>query len=528
MGVGTQNAYGLMFVTNDTGRMYINSSGSVGIGTTSPDSLLTVGGLSGNVTTPTSIQMDNTYRGGGATFDKLKFYLYKSGTETYGLGLGDISDMQYWAGTTSTGVHRFFTSQTERMRITVAGGMTMYGPFISMDGSGAGSFTSPPSGLSYGLFPNSGVGLGISSVSAIAIWTGGTPAERIRITSGGNVGIGTTSPNSLVEIVKSSNAGSGATFPRLSIANTLATQGDGTSTYNFADLRIAAGNAAVEVYLTATYAAGTWAPQGILNVATNHPLAFKTNNTERMRILSGGVIYSRYGQSGTTAREDITPNLVLEGQSGVSSGRSGMSLLSNGSAYGIIMFGSPNSTNTDGFIQYKNDDRSMIFGAADAARMTISSGGQVTLSNSTGIRFANGSSNLNYYEEGNWTPQLMWSNGGTYTMSGLNSGRYVRVGNLVHLQFQLQWSSFSGSSGGTLRVTGLPFAGGGTSRSAGSICANASIILNSGYTWLGLTIDPGASFIYIIENASGGGYTHTPNVNSSGIVYSLTITYSIA
>jgi hypothetical protein len=36
MGVGTQNAYGLMFVTNDTGRMYINSSGSVGIGTTTP------------------------------------------------------------------------------------------------------------------------------------------------------------------------------------------------------------------------------------------------------------------------------------------------------------------------------------------------------------------------------------------------------------------------------------------------------------------------------------------------------------
>jgi len=134
---------------------------------------------------------------------------------------------------------------------------------------------------------------------------------------------------------------------------------------------------------------------------------------------------------------------------------------------------------------------------------------------------------LNYYEEGNWTPQLAWSAGGNYVMSGLNSGRYVRVGSIVHLQFQMQWSSLSGPSGGTLRVNSIPFTAGGTSRSAGSICANNSIGLNSGYTWLGLTIDPGANFIYIIENASAGGYTHNPIVNSSGIVYSLQITYSI-
>jgi hypothetical protein len=131
-------------------------------------------------------------------------------------------------------------------------------------------------------------------------------SSRMTITSGGNVGIGTASPSSLVDITKSSNSGGGSTFPRLSVSNILATQGDGSTTYNFADLRVAAGNAAVEVYLTATYASGTWTPQGILNVATNHPLAFKTNNTERMQISAAGNV-SLSGGSGSSQYQTSSP-----------------------------------------------------------------------------------------------------------------------------------------------------------------------------------------------------------------------------
>jgi hypothetical protein len=110
-----------------SGASYVQSftltdSGNVGIGTTAPGALLQVGGSGASaVSTPTSILMDGTYRTGGATFDSLKFYLFKSATESYGFGLGDLGDLQYWAGTTSTGTHRFFTSQTERMRITSGG-----------------------------------------------------------------------------------------------------------------------------------------------------------------------------------------------------------------------------------------------------------------------------------------------------------------------------------------------------------------------------------------------------------------------
>ena len=170
-----------------------------------------------------------------------------------------------------------------------------------------------------------------------------------------------------------------------------------------------------------------------------------------------------------------------------------------------------------GNVRIHATDVLFLSNAGNAERLRVTSGG---------IKFPSSASSLNYYEEGNWTPQLAW-NSGTYVMSGINSGRYVRIGNLVHLQFQLQWSSLSGSAGGTLRVNGIPFAAGGTCRSAGVICANNSIVMNAGYSWLAMTIDPNASFIYIIENAPSGGYTHGPGVNSSGIVYSLTITYSV-
>jgi hypothetical protein len=117
---------------------------------------------------------------------------------------------------------------------------------------------------------------------------GGNATERMRITAAGNVGIGTTSPNNILSIEKSSNSGSASGFPTILLKNTLATQGDGSSTFNFSNLLVSAGNGAVDMYFGTTYAAGTWAPAGIINLATNHDLQIKTNNTERMRITSGG------------------------------------------------------------------------------------------------------------------------------------------------------------------------------------------------------------------------------------------------
>jgi hypothetical protein len=147
-----------------------------------------------------------------------------------------------------------------------------------------------------------------------------------------------------------------------------------------------------------------------------------------------------------------------------------------------------------------------------------------------GIKFGGGSGTLNHYETGTWAPQLYWGNGGNYCMGGINGGNYVRVGNVVHINFHLQWSALCGSSGfaGQLRMGGLPFVVGGY-RSAGTISAISYGIGRSGanITWHALTADPGANFIYWIENDATGGYGHSPSVGAAGLVYSNQLTYTL-
>ena len=76
------------------------------------------------------------------------------------------------------------------------------------------------------------------------------------------------------------------------------------------------------------------------------------------------------------------------------------------------------------------------------------------------------SSILNDYEEGSFTP-VFSSASGTITTT-TNVGRYVKVGNLIHCNFNIRSSGVSGISGG-ITITGMPYTAHSPSRAAGSI-----------------------------------------------------------
>ena len=79
-----------------------------------------------------------------------------------------------------------------------------------------------------------------------------------------------------------------------------------------------------------------------------------------------------------------------------------------------------------------------------------------------------GSANqLDDYEEGTFTPIMHSINGGAANGSySQQSGKYKKVGSMVHIRFDITWSGWSNASG-TPQVDNLPFINVGQSSTGG-------------------------------------------------------------
>ena len=354
---------------NNSERMRIDSSGNVGVGTTTPDRLLQLSASGA------AIRITDT--DGGGNFDIRNEN-----------GEGIIE-------TRSGHALVFKTSQTEAYRVTYDGkvGIGTSSPSTSLEVVGN---TTPQ--LKVGMandadrasLMHNGSNLYLDTTAGALIFRGASNAERMRIDSSGNVGIGTSSPGAKLDV----NGGL-----RLATGNTISTTSSGGT---------------VQIQGGATFPGGNILLGG---GSGNDDIRFRTSgasstSTERMRIDSSGNV-----GIGTTA-----PNSLLEIR-GTSDGQNVLHLSNTaGSSDGdaenqlrVTCNGNTNWGNLD--IQAYQT----IFSQNGSERMRIDNSGRLLVGTSSEIVSGSASSSLHMVDGGGGKIYMMRDDSGS-TVAGNDLG----------------------------------------------------------------------------------------------------------
>jgi len=323
------------------------------------------------------------------------------------------------------------------------------------------------------------------------------------IVTTGDIGIGTTSPTAELEIFH-------ATDPEVHL--NINTHGDVGILRGDADGLTITGN------------------------GSSNQIRLKTNNAERMRINSSGQV-----AIGTTSPGD--GNLTVKGTTNAYGGAGnstvlvGAKLILEDDQGRRVSFWAPRTgegavgsiTNHDFVIVCGNNEKARF--SNNSGDFTISNGNLKLGTSGKGIDFSAttnaggiasmGNELFDDYEEGTFTPTYGWNGAAQSGFStSQNSGYYVKIGNLVHIEW---WTNFSAtpSAGNSLQLQ-LPFSAHNSGGYRGGITYSWSNITwnnNTSRSQGGRThINSGASFMEVgfMSDVNGGNW-NTSGITPSGM-----------
>ena len=595
----------ILFTINASERMRIDSSGNVGIGTTSPAGKLHIKGSGEILRLETTATTGSNYINFNDA-DENKAYV----------GLGSGADDSFSIALLKNSYLRFATNSSERMRIDSSGRL-LYGLTSStretsliLQGN-SNSYTTNPGTLEVriGQVPSAQTTLGqinfgctgdkiggtISAIADNADWSSGsshptairffttpgsstTQAERMRIDSSGNVGIGTTSPSDHLDVSHSANTAAG-----ISITNTNNSQASA-----MAQLLIAGGdNSKGRLKIETNGAFHT------IDEDSNGNLILEDNGTERMRIDSSGRLL--VGGTDASVVHTNADDVVI---GNTSASVAGLSIATSTSGYATLQFSDGAGNKNQGQIAYNHADNSLALTTDSSVRMTIDSSGKVGIGTSSpatplhikpasnmsqllleqnnatdgyalfqdgpngghlkfmrrisgsdtqtlllrsdgGLCFGTDSAAANAledYEEGTFTPVLKGtSGGGTLTSSSAagSGGNYTKVGNKVHLSFYFANPTGSNPSG-TLYFE-LPFsvASGNDYNGSGGCVTYTRNIFPETDRMFAVNAIAGTNKLYIARVSVGGqGETGYQTINNdsdlTSMLFKATVSYAAA
>jgi hypothetical protein len=227
-----------------------------------------------------------------------------------------------------------------------------------------------------------------------------------------------------------------------------------------------------------------------------------SNATETMRV-TGSCVGIGYSNPGAFVASSGYGNLVV----GNGSGAQGVTIFGGTAGSSGLMFADATSGTGayTGYVLYNHSTDAMELAAGGGTpRVTITS---------SGLKFQNGASSLNYYEEGVYTPTLTMSTSGTVTASTWYKLYYTRIGRLVHVFGEIRLTSAS-SPVGALNIS-LPYtsapdgnSGGGAAnllaRGASSPVESYSIGTINSSIYMYLSANQTTMQLYYLINGSNG------------------------